>query len=634
MNKLEKNATMCVLAEGESLSAYSRKRLSMSFQKPEVPNKRCKSHSPKEENIHWDVNGAVAFLEHFPQEETINWTRVAKRFEGTKSNAGQVLKEVAVKRGIDIQRLENKKSLPPRIRSRKRKLPGGEISIPTLPTASTISVTKAQLIESGELSIGEPCSLYILTKSVVGTDGNIVEKVIQVDGRKISLLELRKRFIKQHQEYMRLTTDAELKAQTRPNLIQMANKIHLKFPTSVSVDQLRHHLAHAQRTRTLALWHDHSTILQTGYILFALWVIYDIAVFLTPEEYLQKSGKQVNLQEIVEEPQVYMVAPSSSSPSDQLSLIGDRLECLTELSQIVVSSCGVVIQDELRFFCGDKPAQQFERGTQIGGTFKCGSCGCKDVMMQDLAHALNCKWRSLSDLQQLVVSGTYGKTQGRLKPLDGLRIQELRKELESRGYQTGDQLKPQLQETLTELLAGAQRVPTILILNPTQPLSNLNLSRYEVLDCEPLHDIKGHLHNLLPEIPHLLPPDLKQQSKRLLDTTIPKQKVSGAALRTASIKLFLKLLQHEEAHPLIVELLRTVVKVSELLYLHDSKRSPKTVLQLYNATWLHHELCAHLIHSPKEQSSSHLFGIYLHDIAVHAAPQYEIVCLRSTNSES
>lgn len=51
-----------------------------------------------------------------------------------------------------------------------------------------------------------------------------------------------------------------------------------------------------------------------------------------------------------------MVAPSSSSPSDQLSLIGDRLESLTELSQTVVSSCGVVIQDELRFFCGDKPA--------------------------------------------------------------------------------------------------------------------------------------------------------------------------------------------------------------------------------------------------------------------------------------
>ena len=295
-----------------------------------------------------------------------------------------------------------------------------------------------------------------------------------------------------------------------------------------------------------------------------------------------------------------MIAPSSSSPSDQLSLIGDRLECLTELSQMIASSRGIEFHDDLRFFCGDKPAQQFERGTQIGGTFKCGSCGCKDFMMQDLAHALNCKWRSLTDLQQLVAAGTYGKKQGHLKPLDGLRIQELRNELQSRGYQTGEKLKPVLQPELTELLAGAQRVPTILILDPTQTLSSLNLPRYEVLDCEPLHDLKGHLHNLLPEIPHLLPPDLKQQCQKLLDTTIPKQKVSGAVLRTASIKLYLKLLQHEATIPQVVQLLRTVVKISELCYLRDSKCTSKNVLQLYNVTWLHHELCAHLIHSPKE----------------------------------
>lgn len=223
-------------------------------------------------------------------------------------------------------------------------------------------------------------------------------------------------------------------------------------------------------------------------------------------------------------------------------------------------------------------------------------------MMQDLAHALHCKWRSLADLQQLVVAGTYGKNKGKLKPMDGLRVQELRMELQSRGYQTDEKLKPQLQEDLTDLLAGAQRVPTILILDPTQTPTSLNLPKYEVLDCEPLHDLKGHLHNLLREIPHLLPPHLKQQSQRLLDTTIPKQKVSRAVLRTASIKLFLKLLQHEAACSEVVNLLRTVVMISELFYLRDSKRTPKTILQLYNITWLHHELCAHLIHSPKEQS--------------------------------
>ena len=132
---------------------------------------------------------------------------------------------------------------------------------------------------------------------------------------------------------------------------------------------------------SLALWHDHSTILLTGYILFAVWVIYDSAVFLTSQEYAQKCGKKVSdLQETIEEPVVYMIAPSTSSPSDQLDLIGDHLECLSELSQTIASSNGIEIRDELWFFSGDNPAQEFERGAQIeksvpvGGAFLPNAC--------------------------------------------------------------------------------------------------------------------------------------------------------------------------------------------------------------------------------------------------------------------
>ena len=89
-----------------------------------------------------------------------------------------------------------------------------------------------------------------------------------------------------------------------------------------------------------------------------------------------------------------MISPSSSSPSNQLALVGDRVECLQEMSSNIVASNGVVVHDKMRFFCGDKPAQQFERGTQVGGAYKCGECGCRDYMMQDIAHALHCKWRS------------------------------------------------------------------------------------------------------------------------------------------------------------------------------------------------------------------------------------------------
>ena len=254
-----------------------------------------------------------------------------------------------------------------------------------------------------------------------------------------------------------------------------------------------------------------------------IWIIYDPAVFLTEDQYTAKTGKYIsNLQAIIEA--IYMIAHSSSSPKDQLALVGDRLECLRELSKPTIARNGVEIHDQLRFFCGDKPAQQFERGTQIGGIYKCGACGVKDVMMQDLAHTFQHTWKSLADLQAFILAGKHGNVPGCLKPLEGLRVQELREELEARGQSTDGKMKPQLQSELISILEGAQRVPTLLALNPTQSLASLNLETYEVLDCEPLHDMKGHLNNLLPEIPHLLPPPLKTECQQIIDTTLPKGK--------------------------------------------------------------------------------------------------------------
>ena len=79
-----------------------------------------------------------------------------------------------------------------------------------------------------------------------------------------------------------------------------------------------------------------------------------------------------------------------------------------------------------------------------------------------------------------------------------------------RGYETHQMLKPEMQALLTAELKGAERVPSLLVLNPTQSLQDLHLADYEVIDCEPLHDYKGHAHNLLQELPLLLPPPLKK----------------------------------------------------------------------------------------------------------------------------
>ena len=134
---------------------------------------------------------------------------------------------------------------------------------------------KQQLIESGELLLGEPCTLYTATKSTVTSTGEIKFETIQIYGRKIPLHDLRKVLLAKHEKYMRINMPRET--------------------TCTHTNEMC--------TRHLALWHDHSTILHTGYILFAVWILYDPKVFMTEEEYVSLSGQQIsNLQEIIEEP--------------------------------------------------------------------------------------------------------------------------------------------------------------------------------------------------------------------------------------------------------------------------------------------------------------------------------------------
>ena len=154
MTTFQKNATMSVLAEAESMASYSRKRLALSYERPTTP-KRRKSHSPKEANMSWDIDGAMEELENFPPNQKINWSSMARMYEIPQKNAGQVLKETAVKHGIHTSTLEqsNNALCTPRIRRHKCRLSGGEVSMPCLPTVGIIKEERRQLVLSGELNI-------------------------------------------------------------------------------------------------------------------------------------------------------------------------------------------------------------------------------------------------------------------------------------------------------------------------------------------------------------------------------------------------------------------------------------------------------------------------------------------------
>ena len=175
--------------------------------------------------------------------------------------------------------------------------------------------------------------------------------------------------------------------------------------------------------------------------------LYDRAAHLTDEEYYCRTGERVNVQAEVEQPEVNLLVLGSSTVQDQAATIGDRLEGLRERAYPVKTSQGVYVgkkkeitrifieltyklkaytppdvdncakiitglevYDCLRFFTGDHPAADFERGTQQGGTFPCGDCGIKANMIDDQAHSLRRTHRTIQQLQSLATAGTLGNS--------------------------------------------------------------------------------------------------------------------------------------------------------------------------------------------------------------------------------
>ena len=74
---------------------------------------------------------------------------------------------MAEDRGIDMSKVHQQRVTPHQRKCKKKRLPGEEISIPCLPTKGEIMDEKKRLVGSGELTIGESCTPYVMTKCIV-----------------------------------------------------------------------------------------------------------------------------------------------------------------------------------------------------------------------------------------------------------------------------------------------------------------------------------------------------------------------------------------------------------------------------------------------------------------------------------
>ena len=122
---------------------------------------------------------------------------------------------------------------------------------------------------------------------------------------------------------MRLETNEELAQKGVDELATILRCTHSCAPSTMSPNAMQQSILSQQRHRSLAMWHDHATILRNGFIMITVHVIYDKAVFYTNEEYFDKSGIRTNIQCEVEQPEIFMLVLGSSSVQDQTAVIPD-----------------------------------------------------------------------------------------------------------------------------------------------------------------------------------------------------------------------------------------------------------------------------------------------------------------------
>ena len=163
----------------------------------------------------------------------------------------------------------------------------------------------------------------------------------------------------------------------------------------------------------------------------------------------------------------------------------------------------------MHFYKDDGLAVELECGQERGGHFYCTGCAVNANRVYELYHVARCKVVIYLERQQAILHGLIGRRLSMMmypKPFQNTSKVELEKEVRARRLETRGELKPDLKQAPTNNLQRKVRVPALLFLNPEAPFQNLNLKGYEVLPSEPVHDLAGHIGNLLAGTSRACPP--------------------------------------------------------------------------------------------------------------------------------
>lgn len=153
-------------------------------------------------------------------------------------------------------------------------------------------------------------------KKVILKDGHVTTETFTVSGRKIPLSDIRERTLKEHEQLglIRAYTDEYYDAMTREEIMKRLTQLgeSAKVSEAAELNDTKEYLKGIERTRHLMIWADNSTLLNHGYLLITVNVLYDEAVFFTNKEMEEQGKGTIDVQSLVENPQVYILGQCGS----------------------------------------------------------------------------------------------------------------------------------------------------------------------------------------------------------------------------------------------------------------------------------------------------------------------------------
>lgn len=165
-----------------------------------------------------------------------------------------------------------------------------------------------------------------------------------------------------------------------------------------------------------------------------------------------------------------------------------------------------------------------------------------------------------------------------------------------------------------------------------QPISTqeLNLQWFTILPTEPLHDLKGHIANVIPELLSVLSGADKELLGSLTGKIIKPNHARGCDWRRLII-VAAKQFAESSVNGTVTRFLRTLAEICHILYTGDEGRTPTLVLRLTVCLFEHFTSMQRLMPSPK-CSLDRLYGGYLHGL-LHAPDVLMVTSLKSCVTE-